>query len=723
MKAVSNDFRPALRGIRQLTGIVEYEADGNSFILTTEESDEILTEIGDLLNTEQSKMPINANSIKLINPIFDVDLFKSVCKGLTIESKIKIPLKTKIDAKIGVLVGNQYEYVEYKNYIVNDITYKADTKSYLINAYDKMIESMISYDDDPLNITFPITIRNFILKICEKLDWDYNFGTFINESKTIDKDLYLGQNLTYRDILDDLSQVICGNLIFDESGVLTVKYISSYSNTTLIPFVVDEDVILNVSSVDEANIITDSDLKDRDVNIGQKYGPVNALTISDNNVVLNNLVDSSSIGENGKTEFNIDGNRILINDSDTFITDMFNFMNGLKYYIYDVESIGLLNFEPLDIFLINHSGQYYDCLMLYDDIKLTTGLTESTHADEPTINKSEYIANDVKDKKINNAIISIDKANAKIELNTEAINDANAQILINSDSIDEANAQIVLKANASGRLVQARLDANASSGSSFDVKADNINFNGKTFNLTTENLAINSTKFSVDSNGNMTCSNATVTGGNINIQSDNSNPKIKATGVSYGGANATNEITADGFLVECDNQECLSMAVHKIESINPYGVGYMGDIRVNSSLNNTFTWIYSGFVGVGDNGRYPNAAMYEDGEIHATTYTGGSLDSIKKNIEKYDGALKIVAQADIYSYNLKTEENKDKKHIGLVIGDNKKSYNTPDILISKRGDGIDLYSMISVAWQAIKEQQQIIEKMQEEIEKLKGGIK
>ena len=81
----------------------------------------------------------------------------------------------------------------------------------------------------------------------------------------------------------------------------------------------------------------------------------------------------------------------------------------------------------------------------------------------------------------------------------------------------------------------------------------------------------------------------------------------------------------------------------------------------------------------------------------------------------------------MYNYNYKGESDKDKKHIGIVIGDN---YNYAKEILSSDGKGVDLYSMISVAWKAIKEQQEQIESMQksysffiDKINKLESKLK
>ena len=60
------------------------------------------------------------------------------------------------------------------------------------------------------------------------------------------------------------------------------------------------------------------------------------------------------------------------------------------------------------------------------------------------------------------------------------------------------------------------------------IRADHISLNGKTIDLTSGNITINSTNFSVDSNGNMTCTNATVGG------------VVQATGGSFTNAGISN---------------------------------------------------------------------------------------------------------------------------------------------------------------------------------------
>lgn len=683
MKKVSNDFRKALRGIRQIDSVLSYVSDESYYVLTTEGSNDIITENHELLITQKGPVIYKAESINSISYNCNVNLLKTICKYIQVDCQYSIPKKTSLNLKIGVKVDSSYEYLDYGNYlIIDEPEYKLDTKSYVITAYDKMVESMVNYDDNPLNINYPITVKNYLMEICKHFKWNYNLENIVNGDKLITKELFLGQNLTYRDILDNISQVIATNLMFD-NDILIAKYIDEYTESDF--------------------ELTDEDLRDTNVSISEKYGPVNALLITTNkNVVLNNLVDETSINQNGKTELQIDNNYILNYNSEDFIQEIFNVVKNIEYYLYDLDNIGTLIFEPLDNFKVSYEGKKYNTFMLNDNIKLTTGLIENLFADKPNIDVSEYIANNKMEKNINDALISIDKA----------------------------NSQVVLKATSDGKLVQAELKANSSDGSQFNVKADNINLEGYT--------TING-GFSVDEKGNATMNNVTVNGGVINLTSNSDTiPRLQIIGIgSLQGLKSM--FMPGGLKFYWDTIHCDYNATRLFSQDNNTNRSFdlaIGNNNVNLELScpNTANSIN---VFCSDNDNINSYIEVKKGSqfssvspngVWAPSFNNTSIEEVKQNIEKMkSNAIKLINDTDLYNYNYKGESNKDKKHIGIVIGDN---YNYAKEILSSDGKGVDLYSMISVAWQAIKEQQEQIETMQksysfflDKINKLESKLK
>lgn len=102
--------------------------------------------------------------------------------------------------------------------------------------------------------------------------------------------------------------------------------------------------------------------------------------------------------------------------------------------------------------------------------------------------------------------------------------------------------------------------------------------------------------------------------------------------------------------------------------------------------------------------------LHVEGNITATgEVISNSSIKVKKNIERYQSrALDEILKTDIYMFNYKSEE-KSKKTIGTIIGD---GYNCSKEIISSNKEGINLYSMVSIAYKAIQEQQDEIKKLQ-----------
>ena len=301
---------------------------------------------------------------------------------------------------------------------------------------------------------------------------------------------------------------------------------------------------------------------------------------------------------------------------------------------------------------------------------------------------------------------------------------------------DTIEAKVSQVADDDGNVTSASIIlAVNNDSSSATIDAEKISLQGKEINLTSDDVIIKSNYFNVDKNGNMSCNNATmrnatIDNGNINITSNYYNPKMILTGISYGGAQSTNELNADGFKIlvdgSVDDLGCANLRAVGYYSEYPFTTPdyYGGRLTLRDSNSTKYADMscYGYWTGTGTGS--PNAYMSYDGEVNARTYSGGSLESIKKNIKLYNkSATDIIKNADIYEYNLKTEDDKVNKHYGLVISDSKNKYNTPKEIISKNGDGVDLYSMISLSWKAIRELTEQNEKLQQEIEQLRKEIK
>ena len=213
MKAHTKVYKQRISGINEIDSKINYIIDGVAHTLTSEE-----------LNS--------------VTPNFQSAILKSAMKCLEIDSNVDIPLGTILNYKFGVKVGNEYEYLDYGNYIVYSSERQEDTESYKLICYDKMLYSMKNYDDvfEKNEVTYPITLRNFINLIATKMgisfkDIDTNFA---NYNKQISKELFYGLGYTLRDVLDQCAEATASTICISNDDKLEIRYINDLNKVNSI---------------------------------------------------------------------------------------------------------------------------------------------------------------------------------------------------------------------------------------------------------------------------------------------------------------------------------------------------------------------------------------------------------------------------------------------------------------------------------------------------------
>lgn len=261
-----------------------------------------------------------------------------------------------------------------------------------------------------------------------------------------------------------------------------------------------------------------------------------------------------------------------------------------------------------------------------------------------------------------------DEFATKVELNSslkQTLNSIIAEVNGTIDTVDkDLNAKLELKVDTENLV------------SEINAHADEINLTGyvKMSNLENE--------------GETTINGSNITTGII--KSSNGNLEINL--------NNGNFTTQKEIIIAAYNEYgvLVSRTFLDYDSIETYEATIKRKLVVESDIGGDDVTIYQG-------------------DITCRSLTQTSLADKKKNFELYSGALKTIENIDIYKYNLKDEEEGIKKHIGFVIGE---EYNYSDEITNEDNTRVDLYSMISMCMQAIKEQQEIINKLENRIKKL-----
>ena len=281
----------------------------------------------------------------------------------------------------------------------------------------------------------------------------------------------------------------------------------------------------------------------------------------------------------------------------------------------------------------------------------------------------------------------------KVEMNSSITQTAEEINLEVSKKVDED--KIISRINQSAEQIT--------------IDASKINLNGSI----TANGA-----FKIDTEGNMECNDAKMKDSymeNITIKSMhaqdysfyfNSLGKVYGKAMQLRGNIASNTV----FVINNDengNEVASTSEYFFLRNTNT------GVSKVSLSNDGSSGHIYcAGAI----EARGSGSGVSTDGSMFATSFVNSSENDLKENIHKLKDTSKkksavrngidILKSADIYEYNFKGQEH---KQIGVIIGE---KYNTPEEILSENKKGIDLYSMVSIVWKAVQEQQEQIEELQ-----------
>ena len=422
MKAHTNDFKSNiyLHG-REIDSKITYELDGEVIELGKEE-----------LNS--------------ISPHFEGNILKSVMKQIDIDSNVEIPIGTIFNYQFGIKIGDNYEYLDFGNYIVNKSEKQEASNSYSIVAYDKMLYSMKEYQST--GVIYPTTLRTFINALCNKIGLTFANAndTFANYNRTILGELYLdneghSMDYTYRDVLDELAQATGSTICINNNDELEIRYISDSHDT------INEEYLKNIN-----------------VTFGEKYGPINSIVLSRSAGADNVYIqDTQSIEQNGLCEIKIEDNQIMNwNDRSDYLPDLLSVLSGLEYYLNNFVSTGIMYYDLCDRYTVHIGENDYSCVMFNDEPLITQGLQEQIFTNRPDDSETDYTKADKTDRRINQTYLIVDKQNQSINAVISDVDGQNTKINTLTARVDSLESKIseISDITISGetQIAQMRLD-------------------------------------------------------------------------------------------------------------------------------------------------------------------------------------------------------------------------------------------------------------------------
>ncbi|MDE6491680.1 MAG: hypothetical protein K2L37_00840 [Lactobacillus sp.] len=390
-----------------------------------------------------------SDNLVSVNPSFEGSLLSSIMKCCEIElqydeeinSDVATELKGKkvSSVKIGAKQEDteDFDYIEYGSYIVYNSEYREESNSVVLTCYDSMLDSMIPWN---IEVATDYTVKSLLLFICKTFGWKLADVPFANENVNIeakainsylptiisDEDTYkkvssLGKGLTYRDMLDDIAEIIGGNLVFKNDGLLYPLY--------------PNEAIMNSETV---KLSVDNQ---QTISFEKEYGPINSVAIIDENSNAVFLEDEKSIETNGKCKVTITDNFLMGSNSKEFIDGIFNQIKGLSYVPFQFSSFGFGYMEFGDIFLLeDKKGNLNKTIMLNDSFLVSTTVNETASAKAYSADsETEYATSSAVDriisKRFDNAMEAINTANSKIDTAIAEVRESYTEMIQNSQSI------------------------------------------------------------------------------------------------------------------------------------------------------------------------------------------------------------------------------------------------------------------------------------------------
>ena len=176
----------------------------------------------------------------------------------------------------------------------------------------------------------------------------------------------------------------------------------------------------------------------------KSIGPINSIVLAragESDKIYKK--DQNSINENGLCELMISENQFMnFNDRSDYLQEISEKLFGVKYYLNDFVSTGIMYYDLLDMYNVEIFGKTYNCLMLNDEQDITQGLEENIHTDRPETSETDYKKADTTDRKINQTYLIVDKQNQKIEGVISQIGDRSEKTTTITADIDGLNSKV-----------------------------------------------------------------------------------------------------------------------------------------------------------------------------------------------------------------------------------------------------------------------------------------
>ena len=409
MKTVSNDFKnAAIAPVKQTTASVTvFNNDGTTTIYSASDvlQSASIESNGELLGTVASTA-----TIKLLGVNYNL-------------------MNLDIDILYGLDVNGDYEMVDFGHFVVNQIDVDYKTQTTTVKAISKMLE--LQNQEYSEIEGFPMTVADMAQAIADEFGLTLSdMSTLPNYNQTIPEDLYKNiANENYRNILAEIA------------GTTATMAIINRLDSTLF-FQPYQSVVQQTLDYTYLKSYT----KDR------PFGPVNSIVLArtpqEDNIAL---TDDASVAQYGLTEYKIANNEIMDDDRTSYITGIYNALNGIEWNGFEINTVGLGWLECGDrISITDENNQTIEGIITYIKLTFDGGIKELIKGVPPTETSTNYALAGGITKTIYNTEIKVDKQNQEIQSIVESQETFENEVINNFTNVTQNINSVVTSVQASG---------------------------------------------------------------------------------------------------------------------------------------------------------------------------------------------------------------------------------------------------------------------------------
>lgn len=327
----------------------------------------------------------------------------------------------EFDLEVGVMTDREtetYEYVPYGTFIVSDYEDLKSSSKYKIIANDTMIKLNEEFEKNTtFSPTFPIILIDFYSEFMASYGIEVERQTLPNQDFLITAmpnfDGYTG-----RQILMRIAELFGSAAKINRNNKCQM-YLKTETNEKI--------------TADEMN---------SSLEIDNRYGPVNVVTIGMSNVEGENVTmqDTESIETYGETTIRIDDNPFTYTEElrEAAIVDLYNHLRGFSYIPVSFKLKGLFYTDCGDAIQVENiqTGEYVETIILnqYFNVPKTRQSTIESPALTETSQKYKYISQS-KAAQTRTEII-VDKQNQTITETVELVTENNTRITETLQTVD-----------------------------------------------------------------------------------------------------------------------------------------------------------------------------------------------------------------------------------------------------------------------------------------------